>query len=391
MSSPARIYLDNAATSWPKPEPVYRAVDHYQRQLGAPAGRSGYAEAVQVSQTVETARHDLARLLGVRDASHLLFTAGGTDSLNLALHGLLRPRDHVVTTVIEHNSVLRPLAYLQQARDVSMSYVGCGAEGIIDPDDVKRAITPRTRLVALSHASNVTGAIQPLNEIIDVAHRLGALVVVDAAQTVGHLPISVADLEVDLLAASGHKGLLGALGTGLLYVRPGVESQLESLRQGGTGTQSNIDRQPDDLPGKYESGSLNVPGLFGLGAAAEYLRERGIDNIRRHDRTLAERLLAGLAGVRGVRLYGPRDAERRLGVVSISVTGYDPQEVAANLDYAYRIQVRAGLHCAPLMHRALNTEAAGGTVRLSLGAFNTAAEVDAAVTAVAEIASACPA
>ncbi|MEX2114410.1 MAG: cysteine desulfurase [Pirellulales bacterium] len=382
-----RIYLDNAATSWPKPDEVYAAVDRYQRELGAPAGRSGYAEATQVSQGINAARRAVARLLGVDDAARVIFTCNGTDSLNLALHGVLREGDHVVTTVIEHNSVLRPLDAEARQRRITVTHVDCDRWGVIDPDAIRAAIGPRTRLIAVSHASNVTGAIQPIADIGRIAHEAGALMLCDAAQTLGHMPVDVRELEVDLLAGSGHKGLLGPLGTGVLALAPGIAERLQSVRQGGTGTRSERPEQPDELPSKYESGNLNVPGILGLGAGVEYLLKRGLDDVERHGLSLAANLLGGFAEIPGLRVLGPATAETRVPLVSIVLEGYDPQEIAIGLDAAHRVQVRAGLHCAPRMHEALETQAGGGTVRFSLGPFNTAADVDVAVRAVAEIAA----
>src|SRR4051794_6478479 len=253
----ARIYLDNAATSWPKAEAVYGAVDHYQRQLGAPAGRSSYAEASDVERMIGSCRKKIATLIGATDPFRIVFTFNGTDSLNLALHGLLRPGDHVVTTVCEHNSVLRPLRFLAQ-RDITTTYVPCDGHGYIDADAIREAITSKTRLIALIHASNVTGAIQSAEAVGKIAADHGVFFVLDAAQSLGHVPIDVTSLGCHLLAAPGHKGLLGPLGTGVLYIAPSVEQQLLPLRQGGTGTKSDEDRQPDSLPDRYESGNLNV-------------------------------------------------------------------------------------------------------------------------------------
>jgi cysteine desulfurase / selenocysteine lyase len=384
---PPRIYLDNAATSWPKPETVYDAVDHYLRYLGAPAGRSGYAEAAEVSRRVEAARVRIAGMLGLDDPTHVIFTANGTDSLNLAIHGLVRPGDHVVTTVVEHNSVLRPLAKLAETAGVSVTRVGCNAAGVVDPDEVRAALGPATRLVAISHASNVTGALQPVEEVARIARAAGVLVLCDAAQTVGHVPLDIDRLGVDFLAASGHKGLLGPLGTGILVMRPAAARQLDSVRQGGTGTQSEQTRQPDELPSKFESGNLNVPGILGLAAGVEFLQKRGLENIEREGRQLTERLLGGFREIAGLRVMGPESAIERVPLVSIVVTGYDPQEVALGLDAAFRVQVRSGLHCAPAMHESLGTQRTGGTVRFSLGPFTSEAEIDAAIEAVAEIAA----
>jgi cysteine desulfurase / selenocysteine lyase len=382
-----RIYLDNAATSWPKPEAVYRAVDRYQRELGAPAGRGAYREAAEVERIVADARRRIAGLIGAADPKRIIFTLNGTDSLNLALHGLLRPGDHVVTSVVEHNSVLRPLRFVEHTRGISVTRITCSADGIVDPDAIRQAIRSDTRLIALIQASNVTGAVQPIAEVGRLARQHGVLFLVDAAQSLGHVPIDVRDAGAHLLAAPGHKGLLGPLGTGLLYVAPDVESDLWPQRQGGTGTHSSEDRQPDTLPDKYESGNLNVLGLAGLTAGAAHIQERGVDEICRHEMELTDRLLAGLTEIRGVTLYGPRESNRRVGVVSLTIAGYDPREAAALLDSTYSIQTRAGLHCAPLMHAALGTAESGGTLRLSPGQFNTIEQIDTAIAAIGEIAA----
>ncbi len=385
---PQRIYLDNAATSWPKPQAVYDAVDHYQREIGAPVGRSAYAEAADVEQQVAAARRGIAKLIGDDEAQRVVFTFNGTDSLNLALHGLLKAGDHVVTSVVEHNSVLRPLRKLQEDAGIDVTRVDCDSQGVVDPAAIRAALRPQTRLIALTHASNVTGALQPADEVGALARRHGCLFLLDAAQTLGYLPVDVKTLGVDLLAAPGHKGLLGPLGTGVLYVAPGVEEQLRSLRQGGTGSRSDEDRQPSSLPDKYESGNHNAPGLVGLGAAVRFLEDHGVEDARRSGVELTTRLLTGLEDIDGVTVYGPRDAQQQVGVVSLNIAGFDSQEIGATLDTAYRIQARAGIHCAPEMHRSLGTLATGGTVRLSIGHFNTTEEIDAAVEAIRQIASA---
>ena len=379
-----RIYLDNAATSWPKPEAVYRAVDDYQRRLGAPAGRSAYGQASETERIIASCRQRVAELIGATEAKRVVFTMNATDALNLAVHGILRLGDHVVTSVCEHNSVLRPLRFLGQERGVTATHVGCDSRGFVDPDDMRRAITPQTRLVALVHASNVTGAIQPVEEVGKIAAERGLIYLVDAAQSLGHVPVDVRRIGCHLLAAPGHKGLLGPLGTGLLYVAPGVEDQLLPLRQGGTGTRSDEDVQPTSLPDRYESGNLNVPGIVGLAAGIAEITSRGLESIERHSRELTRQLLDGLANIAGVTVYGPPATERRLGVVSLNVAGYDPQELASLLDANWSIQTRAGLHCAPRMHAALGT-APNGTLRVSVGHFNTAQDVDALLAALAEI------
>lgn len=381
-----RIYLDNAATSWPKPEAVYQAVEHYLRENGAPAGRSAYLQAAEVDRQIASGRAGLARLIAA-DARQIVFTQNGTESLNLAIHGLLKPGDHAICTAADHNSVLRPLRDLEMNGKVEVTRVGCDPVRGVDPDDIRRALKSNTRLMAMTHASNVTGAIQPASAVGKLCRQRGVRFLVDAAQTLGHLPLSVDELQADMLAAPGHKGLLGPLGTGVLYMRAEIVDELRSIRQGGTGTSSDDDRQPATLPDKFESGNHNVPGLVGLSAALEWIENRGISVIRDHEQQLADRLRSGLSQIAGVRVYGANTVGGSAAVVSIAVEGYDPQEVAAVLDANFGIQVRAGLHCAPRMHRALGTIDHGGTVRFSFGAFNTPADIDAAIAAIADIAA----
>jgi cysteine desulfurase family protein len=381
-----RIYLDNAATSYPKPTAVTEAVERALRDEGAAEGRSTTRAAQRVHDVVARCRERAARLLGAERPERIIFTFNGTDSLNLALHGLLRPGDHVVTSAVEHNSVVRPLRNLRD-RGVEVSYVAGDREGRVNPNDVQRSLRKNTRLVALVHASNVTGTIQPIECVGEMARAAGAFFLVDAAQTAGHLPIDVSRSPIDLLAAPGHKGLLGPLGTGILYVGPDVESQLASSRQGGTGSNSEDDLQPERLPDKYESGNHNVPGLFGLEAALAWIEDRTIAELRRHERELTRQLWEALATINGLRLYGPRSPDDRVGVVSVTLDGFDSHELATILDTSFGIETRAGLHCAPGMHRALGTFDNGGTLRLSVGPFTTAADVHAAADAFRALAS----
>jgi len=383
-----RIYLDNAATSWPKPEAVYAAADSYQRTIGAAAGRSGYSDAVEAQRIVDDARRSCAAVLGAGDASRIVFGFNGTDALNLAIHGVLQAGDHVVTTVCEHNSALRPLAEAARSHGVEVVHVPCNAAGYVDPDDIQRALTARTRLIAVTHGSNVTGALQPLAAIADVAHDAGTLLLVDAAQTAGHVPLDVQALNIDLLATSGHKGLLGPLGVGVMYVRPGVEKQLAPVRQGGTGLNSTEDRQPQEMPHRFEAGNLNTPALAGFGAALRYLLDESVEKIADHEATLVQRIIDGLHSIPGVRVFGPPVGEPRAPVVSFGVRGYDPQDFAAALDGSFGVQCRAGLHCAPRMHAALGTLASGGLVRLSPGWSTSDVDVDRVLEAIAAIARA---
>jgi cysteine desulfurase / selenocysteine lyase len=386
MPATRRIYLDNAATTFPKPEAVYDAVDDYNRRMGAAIGRGAYRATIAATEIVQRCRQKIAHLLGAESAERIIFTFNCTDSLNLALHGSLRTGDHVVTSEVDHNSVLRPLRELHRKLGIEVTRVRADATGKTDPEAFARALRPNTKLVALVHATNVTGTIQPVADVGEIARKGGALFLVDAAQTAGHLSINLKKLPIDLLACPGHKGLLGPLGTGVLYVRPGVESRLDSLRQGGTGTQSEDDVQPENLPDKYESGNHNASGLVGLEAAVSWLTQCGVGAIHYHEQALVGQLLEGLVRIPGVRVFGPSAVEDRVGVVSVTVDGKDPQSVAAILDQTFGIEVRAGLHCAPGVHRAIGTFDSGGTVRLSVGPFTTAADISAAIEAMGEIA-----
>jgi cysteine desulfurase family protein len=386
MNSTKRLYLDNAATTWPKPESVYEAVDRFLREIGAPNGRSAYREAQESNRIVERARKGVAELIGADSPSHIIFGLNCSDMLNMAIRGVVRPGDHVVTTVTDHNSVLRPLTALREEHNIEVTYVPCDGQGYVSPDDVRAAIRPGTRLVAVNHASNVTGAIQPVVEIGRLVKETGALYLIDAAQSLGHVPFDARAAEADLVAAPGHKGLLGPLGTGVLYIRPGVEHEVQPLRRGGTGSQSDEDRQPDILPQKYEPGNHNLVGLAGLAAATDFLRDETIEAIESHHTRLARQLLEELSEIEGVKIHGPKLAGERTSVVSITVEGYDPQELAAILDTTYHIQCRAGLQCAPRMHKSLGTAPAGGTLRFSPGHTTTPEEITRAIAALQEIA-----
>ena len=383
-----RIYLDNAATSFPKPVAVYEAVDRYQRESGAAFGRGNSAEASQVRQVIERCRRNLARLIGAREAARIVFTFNGTDSLNLALSGLLRSGDHVVCSTWEHNSVLRPLHALIEQRQIEVDWVPLGCGGLLDPDRFWQAVRPTTRLVCLTHASNVTGQIQPIEEIGRRARAQGVRFLVDAAQTVGAVEIDVEQMGIDLLAAPGHKGLLGPLGTGMLYLAPGLEREVMSFRQGGTGSFSEEERQPEVLPDKYEAGNLNVPGLIGLEAGSGWVLEQTVAALQQREHILAERLAGGLRELPGVKLHGWTDPSRQAGIVSFEIAGSDPRDVGLILEQSFGVICRTGLHCAPGVHRELGTMENGGSVRFSVGPMVTEGEIDAAVEAVRQIAEA---
>lgn len=372
-----RCYLDNAATSWPKPDSVLAAMDRYHREFGVAAGRGATRAAAEVDATISRCRLRAAQLFNAESPERIVFTFNGTDSLNVAIHGVLRPGDHVVTSTLEHNSILRPLSELRHRIGIEATYIEPEPNGRVDPAKFRAALRPNTRLVALLHASNVTGVVQPIDDVGVIARHAGALMLVDAAQTAGHLPIDVRNSPIDLLACPGHKGLLGPLGTGLLYLRPGIEQHVASFRQGGTGSLSEDDRQPERMPDKYESGNHNAPGLFGLEAALEWLKQRPLAELRAHELSLRRHLIDALREVTSVRLFAADlSDEFVVGVVNFVIDGFDPQEVAAILDHDFQIQVRAGLHCAPGAHRSQGTLSTGGTVRVSFGPSTTTDDVD---------------
>ena len=382
MSGIDVIYLDNAATSFPKPPEVAEAILEFLTHKAGNPGRSGHSLAVAADAVVAETRRSLASLLGVRDPSRLVFTLNGTAALNLAMYGLLRPGDRVVTTSMEHNSVARPLFALAE-RGVDVIWLPCAQDGSLDLEDLDRALRAApTRLVAMTHASNVCGTILPIGAAAELAHRHGALLLVDAAQTAGVLPIDVTGQSIDLLAFPGHKGLLGPTGTGALYVAPGVH--LTPMQQGGTGTHSELLSQPDELPFALEAGTVNTVGIAGLSAALRVLKATGIEAVRAREASLVERLLAGLQEIRGVTVHGPLDSAQRVAVVSVILHGWEPVDVGAALDSAFGIAVRPGLHCAPLAHRTLGTFPLG-TVRLAPGYSTTDDEIDQALVALREL------
>lgn len=370
-----RTYLDNAATSFPKPEPVYRAVDDYQRRLGASAGRSGYRSAGEAGRIVDQARSNLSRLFGAEGGSRFALAFNGTDALNGAIHGLLRPGDHVVTTAAEHNSVLRPLR-MQSERGVEVTILNVDETGRVDLDDARQALRPGTRMLIVTHASNVTGAIQPIQDLAEMARERGVWTLLDAAQTAGHLPINLRNLPIDVLACSGHKGLLGPLGTGVLYLRPGLEKQFIPLRQGGTGTSSESDRQPETMPELLEAGNLNVAGLAGLEAGVGWLLKHGVERVRDEIEALTTQLIDGLRRQPKVTILGDATAGERVGVVSLTAEDWSPADLASALDAEFGIETRAGLHCAPRMHARLGTLTTGGTLRASLGPLSQREDVE---------------
>ena len=380
------IYLDHAATSFPKAPGVVEAISSFLTHRAGNPGRSGHSLALAAQAMVTEVRGLVASFFSAEEPSRVVFCQNATDAINLALWGLCRVSDRVVVSGLEHNAVARPLAAITERLGVSVAHARSGADGVLDLDELEGLLAAApTRLVAMVHASNVCGTILPVAETAALAHRYGALFLLDAAQTAGVLPIDVRALGVDLLAFPGHKGLLGPTGIGGLYVRPGV--RLRPLRQGGTGTRSEETQQPEALPEALEAGTLNTVGLAGLGASIRYVSERGLEAIRAHEQLLTAQLLEGLGSIPGVRLIGPADATKQVAVVSITLEGWEPVDVGAALDSSFGIAVRPGLHCAPMAHRTLGTYP-GGTIRFSPGPLTSSEEVASAVAAVQRLAGA---
>jgi len=379
------IYLDNAATSWPKPESVAEAMTRFLHDIGATPGRSGHRLAHAAERVRFQAREAVAELFGATDPLRVVFTINATTAINLVLFGLLAPGSHVVTTGMEHNAVMRPLRALER-RGVQVSIVPCGPDGTLDPATVPHCFRPNTQLVVVNHASNVCGTVLPVREIGALARKAGIPLLVDAAQTGGAWPIDLRRDNIDLLAFSGHKGLLGPSGTGGLVFGPEFDvKRLPPLIHGGTGSRSEHEVQPDFLPDKYEAGTPNTVGLAGLAAGVRWVLERGVTCIREHEAALLGRLLDGLRAVPGVRVFGTLDVRTQTAVVAFALVGKSPDTVAQALDERFGILCRPGLHCAPLAHRTLGT-APLGTVRFSPGPFTSVDEVEQAVCAVRELA-----
>jgi cysteine desulfurase family protein len=375
------IYLDNAATSFPKPERVIAAISRYCREIGANPGRASHRLAREASAVVARTRLLLAHLLGGVDPSRIIFTPSTTVALNLALKGLLHAGDHVLTSSMEHNSVLRPLHHLERL-GITHTRIPCSPEGLLDPADIRRHLRPKTRLIALVHASNVTGGLMPVAEVGALARELGLLFLVDGAQTVGALPLEPDGLFIDLLAGPGHKGLLGPMGTGFLYVRQGLD--LDTLWEGGTGSRSESTAQPETWPDRFESGTVNAPGLAGLGEGIAEVQERGFDVIAAHKTRIMDRLYQTLRPLPGVVVYGPARRHDCVGTLSFNVTGVTSNEASHILDTVYGIAVRPGLHCAPAAHQTIGSFPEG-TVRVSVGPYTTEEEIQALVEAVEQI------
>lgn len=374
-------YFDNGATSFPKPEGVYEEIMKAMKEYGANPGRSGHKLALKTNREIHKTRTLIAELFNIDDPLDIIFTFNGTQGLNMGIKGILKPADHVITTTMEHNSVLRPIKYLESI-GVESTIVQADSKGMVNPQEIEDAIKENTKLIVTTHVSNLTGTILPIEEIGKIAKSHKIYYLVDAAQSAGVYPIDVQEMNIDILAFPGHKGLFGPQGTGGIYIKKGVE--VESLFQGGTGSASHSTTQPELSPDKFESGTLNAPGIVGLGEGIRYIMERGIDEIRSHEEMLTKLFIHGLKEIPGIDLYGPLDIEYQGAVVSLNMEGMDCSELSYILDDEYDIQVRPGMHCAPLAHKSIGTFEQG-TVRFSFGAFNTKEEIKYALNSLEAI------
>ena len=380
------LYLDNAATSWPKPPEVAQAMARFLEETGANPGRSGHRLSIEAARLVYETRVAVSEMFGAEDPLRVVFGLNITDGLNLALHGLLKSGDHVITSSVEHNAVMRPLNDLAQ-KGVQVTKVACNGDGSLDAILVEAAIQSNTRLIVLNHASNVCGTILPIKEVGQIARKHGVLFLLDCAQTAGVLPIDMEADGIDLLAFTGHKSLYGPMGTGGLVVGPRLKpSALLPIRQGGTGSRSEQEVQPDFFPDRYESGTPNALGLAGLLAALNWLKKERIEAIREREEALCAELLAALGEIEGVELYGPRDASKQTATVAFNIRGMESSTVGLRLDEEFDILCRVGLHCAPSAHRSLGSFP-DGSVRFGLGAFNSLEDVRFAVDAVRQLAN----
>jgi cysteine desulfurase / selenocysteine lyase len=380
------IYFDNAATVWPKPEGVYKFMDEFFRTHGVNPGRSGYDLAMEAGSLLDGTRKRLTRFFGGDEdvPSRLVFGYNVTDALNLAIPGLVGTGDHIITTNLEHNSVIRPVNHMVRDHGAEATFVPFDSQGFVEPEAIRKAFRSNTRLVIVNHGSNVIGTVQPLKEIGEICCEHGVTFVVDSAQTAGVIPINMKEMNIDVLAFTGHKALMGSMGIGGLCVRKHVE--IRQVRSGGTGVRSADPFHLRDYPWRLEYGTPNMVGVASLWAGQDWLEQHGVENIHRQEVMLARRLVDGLRNIEGVQLYCCDSLDNHLSTILMNLEGVDPGDVGTMLDVDHNIATRTGLHCAPLVHRQLGTESSDGGVRFSVGAFNTEADVDSAIAAVADIA-----
>ncbi|NTW77364.1 MAG: aminotransferase class V-fold PLP-dependent enzyme [Syntrophaceae bacterium] len=377
------IYFDNAATSWPKPPEIIAAMQNYLQNIGGSPGRSGHRLSIEAARIVFDTREKLAQLFNVPDPLQIVLTKNATEALNIAIFGLLKPGDHVITSSMEHNSVMRPLR-MMETKGVDITVMPCDEAGLIDPAQIVGAIKKNTKAIFITHASNVTGTVMPVADVGRIARDYGLTLCVDAAQTAGSYPIDVLDMNIDLLAFTGHKSLLGSSGTGGLYIREGLEKNIEPLCVGGTGSRSEMESQPDFMPDRYEAGTPNTAGIAGLQAGVEFVLSKGISEIKSKEENLTKMFIEGIKSLPGIILYGHTSVERRIPVVSFNIAGMDAGAVALELDERFEIMSRPGLHCAPAAHKTIGTYPAG-TVRFSFSYFNTREQIIKALEALEQI------
>lgn len=379
------IYLDNGATSFPKPECVYTFMNDFFRHNGVSPGRSGYDLSIETGNIVEDTRKLLTNYFNGTDPNRLIFSSNSTDALNLAINGMVKPGDHVITTSLEHNAVLRPLHHLSVYHGVEVTHIPFNKNGFVEPDDFIPAFRPNTSLVVVNHGSNVIGTVQPVKAIGRLCRERNVPFLVDASQTAGKLDVDIRDACIDVVAFTGHKSLLGPPGIGGLYV--GEDIHIRHTRAGGTGVRSAVRHHLEEYPYRLEYGTLNIVGIAGLHAGLTWLRDQGIDKIHQHEMSLCQKLRDGLAAMEGVDVYYADDLTDHIGVLSFNVNGFEPVDTGTVLDGEYNIACRTGLQCAPMAHEQMGTDKCHGTVRMGFGPFNTEAQVDAALEAVGEIAS----
>ena len=377
------IYLDNGATSFPKPEAVYSFMDSFHRNHGVNPGRSGYDLSIETGNVLEDARKLLAGYFGGSDPKRLVFSLNSTDALNLAISGTVEPGDHVITTTLEHNAVLRPLYHLSNRSNVEVDYLPFDPQGFVSPDDFETKFKRNTKAVVVNHASNVLGTIQPIREIGRLCRERGVTFIVDASQTAGKIPVDVEEMNIDVVAFTGHKSLLGPTGTGGMYVREGVT--INHTRGGGTGVKSAVRHHLEEYPYRMEYGTLNMVGIAGLYAGVKWLQDQGIETIHHREMALAEQFRDGLHQIEGVVTYCADDLTNHIGVICFNIEGFEAVNTGTLLDGEYNIACRTGLHCAPLVHEQLGTDKIHGTVRMGFGPFNTVDHVQHALTSVKEI------
>jgi len=377
------IYLDNGATSFPKPEEVYTFMDSFYRSFGVNPGRSGYDLCMETGELVDRTRKLLTDFFNGSDPNRLCFSYNSTDALNLIIFGMLTQGDHAITTTLEHNSVLRPLYHQRKLNGVEVDYVPFGTNGFVDPDDIKDKIKANTRLVIVNHASNVIGTIQPVETIGRICREHGIHFAIDASQSAGKIPIDIEQFYIDVIAFTGHKSLLGPTGIGGLYVSEGVE--IRHTRAGGTGVRSAVRMHLDEYPYRLEYGTGNVVGIAGMHAGLKWIKEKGMDEIHNHEMKLSRMLRDGLRELDCVTLYCQDDLTDHIAVISFNIDGMEALNVGILLDGEYDIACRTGLHCAPLLHEQLGTAQIGGAVRIGIGPFNTEDHIRAAIEAIGEI------